>query len=495
METNESKGSKIDINELKKAQEALRKEQGIDVKIDTRYKRQSVEEAVTNNNQVSDKDTTSAVSQTTNSTDSSKPKVQGQEGGVKAVSKEEILRQMRMSQAPQSQNNVNTTSNSDTVQTSSANSVTENAKNEESIQSDNLVQVSENNSSSIQDLNTESKNVKRDRNGVPLPPESALNDDLTSENFKPSQISSNYEEEYEDYQGLTDEEIEERKERKRRLKALRETYNSDRNNQPGDAGEYKKILDFSINTSIKRFRLKPRKKPIIIAAIIAFFVMVGAGVGAYFMLNKPPEPVVIQSIRLSQTKIVQREGEGLDIKGLYLTCKYSDGTQKVVDVKNDMISRTSTNISSDGTISKPLGNKTTFVYFAYEGFEAKLDIFVTDIIIESILVEVIDNNFISGTQINYDNILILAKAKEVYESSQIDRTIRILPEDVTFKINETTLTKTDTGIILPDNIEGEINLVIVLSASGQSFQTSIHLSVSLPSEEPSEAPEGSEATE
>ena len=142
------------------------------------------------------------------------------------------------------------------------------------------------------------------------------------------------------------------------------------------------------------------------------FLSIFCAICAYIVVNKPPEPVLLTSIRLSQTKTYQTIGENLDLRGLYLDCEYSDGTKKTISASTDMITRTSNNINNNFKIIGLLNsNKQAFVYFGMDGQEVKLDIDLSQIEVSSVAVNIFSGNVAGGDKILFENILLLGNAK------------------------------------------------------------------------------------
>ena len=332
----------------------------------------------------------------------------------------------------------------------------------------------------------EIKKASKRKDDTFIAPEESLPDDITNEeieeHFRAQEEEEQKKIEEEDlaeYKGMTEEEIAIAKQRKRKLQELKARYNTKEASQSGGEGDYRKNLDFSINTSIKRFRVKPPKKPIIIAvaSVLAFLLVVG--VVSYFIINRPAPPVVMSSVSLSQTYTYQYVGDELDIRGLYANCKYSDGSIRKVKITEEMISRKSLNIDEDNIIQDydnldfeiPEGtNKSTFVYFAVNGFEAKLDIRITKIEVESISAELIGQSFSVGQVISFDNFLVLANTVS-------GEKVRVDAKDCQLSINGLVFQANELGYMVPGDYVGIYELKIEYLHNNLSYSTTVNINI------------------
>lgn len=319
-----------------------------------------------------------------------------------------------------------------------------------------------------------------------IAPEESLPDSITDEDieehFQAQEEENQKRQEEEDsseYTGMTEEEIALAKERKRKLQELKARYNTKENAQAGNEGDYRKNLDFSLNTSIKRFRVKPPKKPIIIAVASILAVFAIASVIAYFILNKPPEPIVMSSVRLSQAYTYQYVGDDLDIRGLYAECTYTDGSVRNVKLTEEMITRKSLNIDEnnkildydDLTFEIPEGtSKSTFVYFTINGFEARLDIRITEINLESISAQLVGQSFTIGQVVSFENLLVLAK-------TETGNTIRINSKDCQLTIDNLVINSNDEGFMIPGDFTGEKTLMIEYVHNNLLYSTSVLINI------------------
>jgi len=303
------------------------------------------------------------------------------------------------------------------------------------------------------------------------PPEESLPDNITDEELEQfmqeNQSVPEEEEDEDDYSGMTESEIADFKERKKRLKELKARYNTKEVKSSDDMGDYRKNLDFTINTSIKRFKVKPPKKPFIIAFSILFALMAIAGVVAYFILNRPPEPIVISSIKLSQTTTYQYVGEEVDVRGMYIYCTYTDGSEKKIEATKDMISRTSTNINTNLKISTY--SNSTYVYFKIDGFEAKLDITLTQISMEEISATIYNPNLTAGREVKFNDILILGTTNV--------GTLKLNSGTATYTIGTNQLQKTATGFIIPSEVSGEQTLTITCTYNNRPYSVNVSINV------------------
>lgn len=311
------------------------------------------------------------------------------------------------------------------------------------------------------------------------PPLESLPDNLTDEEielFMQEQQKHAQEEAEEDeseYENLSEEEIKELKERKRRFQELKARYNAKRESSgEEDIGDYRRNLDFSVNTSVKRFKVKPPKKPFIIAFSILFsLIIVGVVIGV-LMINKPPEPVKLKSISISQTTTYQYVGENVDFRGLYLTKTYTDGTTEKVKVSSDMIARTSSNINNEFEIVEY--SNSTFVYFKIENFEAKLDILLTNIEINGISANIYKEKLLEKTEILFNELLVLATIEDVGIK-------KIASEEVQLFIDDIELTKSSTGFMILEEMTGNKKIKVVYKTFSSEIDVNIELA---PTEEP-----------
>lgn len=303
------------------------------------------------------------------------------------------------------------------------------------------------------------------------PPEESVSEDLTSEEIGVILNATEYgqaDDDEENFEGMTDEEIAAEKERRRKLEELKQRYNAKETNDDGEDGEYKKNLDFTINTSVKRFKVKPPKKPFIIAASVLAFLMVVAGVITYLVLNRPPEPIVLDSIRVSQTTTYQYVGEELDLRGVYLTEIYSDGSTNKVQATTSMILRTSPNIDSNFNINSYSDN--TFVVFIINNEEARLDISLTEVTMQSISATIYVDDVASENEISFNNILLLGQTLET-GIKKLDSSL------ANYYISEIELDKTETGIVLPSSVSGSTTITITYTYNSQEFTTTVNINL------------------
>ncbi len=308
-----------------------------------------------------------------------------------------------------------------------------------------------------------------------IAPEQALPDDITEadiaeeiKNVVTEEVTAEEDDE-DNYEGMTEAEIAEAKERKRVLKELKQRYDAQGTKNVAKLGDYKKNLDFSVNTGIKRFRLKPPKKPFIISAIVLIVLLAASLVGAYFIVNKPPEPVHLASIKLSQNTTHQYVGENVDLRGLKIKCIYSDDSEGFIDVSDSMIKATSANIDDEYLIQSY--NTNTYVTFDYEGYSVDLKIVLSQPTCTEINVEIYDQ-FVINNLITFDNILVLGKivnsiSGEVIGYKRFDSSI------LTIKAGSTEFEKTEEGFIVPEVIAGSQLLNISCEIDGHEFECQI----------------------
>lgn len=300
------------------------------------------------------------------------------------------------------------------------------------------------------------------------PPLESLPDNLTDEDIElfmqeqQKKLQAEEEEDESEYENLTEEEIKEKKEQKRKFEELKIRFNSKESSGNNDNGDYRRNLDFSVNTGVKRFKVKPPKKPFIIAFTIAFALAIIGVVIALIVTNKPPEPIRLKSIAISQTTTYQYVGDKVDLRGLYITKTYSNGSKKDVAIKESMIYRTSANINSENQIFEY--NNNTFVYFRIESFEVKLDIQVTDIEITGITANIYKSSIVENCEIKFNEILVLATVKDIGVK-------KIDTKNVELYIDDVSLVKTSTGFVLPEGIVGNKTIKVVC----QTFSAQVNI--------------------
>lgn len=291
---------------------------------------------------------------------------------------------------------------------------------------------------------------------------------VTEDSVKSEEIPSEFE-------GWSKEDIATELERRRRLADLKQKYSDDQGKNPNDIGEYKKSLDFSINQDIKRFRMKPPKKAIIITLVLLFVMIVAGVVTSVAILKKPPEPAVLVQSKISQTITYQFVGETVDLRGIYIEEIYSDGTTKTILVNNSMISKKSENINDSLQIVS--NNSYTFIEFSHNGKAHVLRINLSEKIISAITsVEVYQDGLSNGEVLKFDNILILASVKNS-ENAYIG-TKRILAKDVKYFVEGVgELEKTNDGVVLNGLSSGEISLKISFEENGKTFEKTININI------------------
>ena len=308
-------------------------------------------------------------------------------------------------------------------------------------------------------------------------PEKALEDDISesdilSEMEKIAEEEKQEEDDEESYEGLSEEEIAEIKERKRVLNELKQRYDTKATKKTLDNGDYKKNLDFTVNTSIRQFKVKPPKKPFIISAIVIAALMILAAVITLILLNKPPEPVKLTGISLSQETTYQLVDEQVDIRGLKLKLTYSDGSTKKIDVKDSMITSSSTNIDQNMKIFEY--SDETFVNLTYSGFTAKLNIVLSELVVNEISsFEIYDIVYVNST-IDFDNILIIGKiidsiSETVYGYQRIDASL------FDYAIDSDPLEKTEDGVVIPEIAAGSHLISISLTVGENTLIKNIQI--------------------
>ncbi len=318
-----------------------------------------------------------------------------------------------------------------------------------------------------------------------LPPDKSLPDDITDEEIQElledqerQAILAEEQEEEESYEGMTEEEIADAKERRRKFNELKQRYNSKEQSTDGEVGDYKKSLDFSLNTSVKRFRLKPPKKPFIITAIVVAFVMLVSGLTTYFILNKPPAPVVLTSVKISQPSTTQTVWQTVDLSGIYVTETYSDGSTKKVFLTKEMIVSKSSNISDNLVITAYRSD--TKITFEVSGKTVELVLNLNERRVSSITAEVFGQN-VAGQDITFENIIIWGNL-EYYVGDRISqRGEKMWLKDftnVTLSIDGTQLVKTDKGYTIPAGMSGQKQLTISYKAdNNRTLTTTVNITI------------------
>lgn len=312
-------------------------------------------------------------------------------------------------------------------------------------------------------------------------PDESLPDDITEadiiKQMEQDELKNVPADDEELYKGMTEEEIIEAKERKRRLDDLKHKYNDRETKDPNDVGDYRKNLDFSINKDIKRFRIKPPKKPFIIASIITAVILILATVLTIVIINRPPEAVVLSSIRLSQKTTYQYVGDDLDLRGLYIEKVFSDKHVETIKVTSDMISSTSENI--DGTLKIASMNDNTFVKFSYQGYSDTLTVVLTNPTISRLYsADIYQSEISKDGVIEYDHIVILATAidpvsGDILGYKRIDSKEAIY----SFESLNKTLVNGQSGVQMDGETVGTVILTITYKIDGNTFSISKEIKI------------------
>lgn len=285
-------------------------------------------------------------------------------------------------------------------------------------------------------------------------------------NVKPKEETPN------EFEGWSKEDIAAELERRRRLADLKQKYSDEQGKDPKDIGEYKKSLDFSINQDIKRFRMKPPKKPIIISLVLLFVMIIAAVATTIIILKKPPEPAYLVSAKISQTTTYQFVGETVDLRGLYIQEVYSDGSTKSVVVDKSMISKKSDNINDNLLIAS--NNSYTYIEFSHNGKSQVLQISLNERIVSSInSVEIYQEGITNGSVLKFDNILILANVRN--SANEQIGIKRILAKDVSFEVEGVALEKTTDGVKIEGLTPGTIMLKISYTENNSTFTKTVEI--------------------
>lgn len=285
-------------------------------------------------------------------------------------------------------------------------------------------------------------------------------------NAKPKEEAPN------EFEGWSKEDIAAELERRRRLADLKQKYSDEQGKDPKDIGEYKKSLDFSINQDIKRFRMKPPKKPIIISLVLLFAMIIAAVATTIIILKKPPEPAYLVSAKISQSTTYQFVGETVDLRGLYIQEVYSDGSTKSVVVDKSMISKKSDNINDNLLIAS--NNAYTYIEFSHNGKSQVLQISLNERIVSSInSVEIYQEGITNGSVLKFDNILILANVRN--SANEQIGIKRILAKDVSFEVEGVALEKTTDGVKIEGLTPGTIMLKISYTENNSTFTKTVEI--------------------
>lgn len=261
--------------------------------------------------------------------------------------------------------------------------------------------------------------------------------------------------------------IEDSPEKKKRLEELQKKYNvSDISNKSTD-GEYKRQFDFSQNLNVRKFKIKPPKKPIVIGILVGIGTLVIGFLLTFLIINRPQPPAYIASIELAQrTTESQYVGETVDLRGLKLKCNYSNGKVSYVPVTSNMITATSANISSDKVIEQY--DPQTFVELSYENQKTKLYITVNTIYLDGINIEVF-GPIAKGQVISYENILLTGH-------TSTGEIVKLDASKAEYKIDGQSIS-TETGVLIPASISSSVKIDVYHNQNGEQFSTSITINL------------------
>lgn len=261
--------------------------------------------------------------------------------------------------------------------------------------------------------------------------------------------------------------VEDSPEKQKRLAELQKKYNISEISSKATDGEYKRQFDFSQNLNVRKFKIKPPKKPIIIGLVVGLGSLILGGLLAFLIINRPQPPAYIASIELAHKATEsQYIGETIDLRGLNLKCTYSDDKVKYVTVKEDMITSTSANISSEYVIEKY--DPQTYVELTYEGKTTKLYITVNTIYLDKINAEIF-GIIAKGQVVSYDDILLTGH-------TSTNHIIRLDSSKAEYKINGQSITS-DAGIIIPTTASGTVQIDVYHNQNGEQFTTTITLTI------------------
>ena len=133
-----------------------------------------------------------------------------------------------------------------------------------------------------------------------------------------------------------------------------------------------------------------------------------------------------------------------------------------------MILRTSPNIDSNFNINSYSDN--TFVVFIINNEEARLDISLTEVTMQSISATIYVDDVASENEISFNNILLLGQTLET-GIKKLDSSL------ANYYISEIELDKTETGIVLPSSTSGSITITITYTYNSQEFTTTVNINL------------------
>ena len=183
-------------------------------------------------------------------------------------------------------------------------------------------------------------------------------------------------------------------------------------------GSYTSNLDFTRNLSVRRYKIPLPKWPFIMFG--GFAILAALIVSIFFIIeqNKPAAPVVLVSTNLNVSVIdAGFIGENLDLRGVVIECKYSDGSIKKVYNAKDYLVSTSAHFDSKGkiiSVGTVEDSNNGVVVFVYEGntMELKTNTYretvreISDVRLESTTLYI-------GNMIKYEDLLVFVKYEKL----------------------------------------------------------------------------------
>ena len=145
----------------------------------------------------------------------------------------------------------------------------------------------------------------------------------------------------------------------------------------------------------------------------------------------------------------------------------------------DLISKTSNNINSTDYIIDHYSDD-TYVIFSYEGFSDRLNISLTEITLESIVVEIYPKNLDAGQTLKFENILLIANAKEVEGNVETENTFTIKLDSslLSATIDDTPLERNEEGFVIPSGLLGGKTIKFTYNSGVREYTAIIQVNIS-----------------
>lgn len=252
-------------------------------------------------------------------------------------------------------------------------------------------------------------------------------------------------------------------------------------------GKYTSNLDFTKNMSVRRHKLPLPKLPFIILGISVVLVALIVSIIMVVQYNKPPEPVTIVSVKLNASVIdAGYVGEEVDLRGLYIECRYSDGTHERIYDVDDYIKSYSAHFDQNGVILQE-GHISSYdngvIYFEYEGNQVSLKANTYKMEVASIeSVTLSKNNFVVGNVISYSDILVLVEFEKLGTKVL---SIAEMQDNLICELEGVNLESNTEGFIIPSSYTaGTRSLLFKYMFEGEAFEYSlITITLDLPVED------------